>query len=287
MIETEPITLAHSARVEEIRTKYGHTASSHAFSTLYVWRNDMGFSLYLGQAFYVVKSQHHGEESWFFPCGNRENALPFVVEQLERGGRFCYMRQSDVDFMVEQLGDRFQYTPTPGDDEYLYHRGEQERLAGRKFMRIRNDINRGRREHTFTAVPLTADNLPVAKEIHRKWVEGRSEDTLIFRQAGYELLEHYHHLNIQGMLGYVDGEATTVVAGYPLSDHIFDLSLSNQTVRLSGISPWTRQQLVASLSPQYTLLNAEEDLNIPGLRQMKEIMRPTDMIPMFEGRLKR
>lgn len=284
-IETEPITLAHKARVEALRTKYGHTASSHAFSSLYIWRDDMGFSLYFGEDFFAVKAQSHSEGRWFFPCGNREKALPFVQSQLEQGCHFCYMSQIDVDFLSQHLGDDFQYLPTTGDDEYLYDRRDQELLAGRKFMRIRNDINRGQQGHTFTCVPLTTENLPIAKEIHKTWVDNRSPDTLIFRQAGYALLENYHELNVQGMLGYVDGVPTTVVAGYALSEHIFDLSLSNQTVRLSGISPWTRKCLVSALPPQYTLLNAEEDLNIPGLRQMKQIMRPSDMNHMFEGKL--
>ncbi len=286
-IVTEPIALHHGAQVEGLRKKYGHRASAHAFTSLYIWRNDMGFSLYFGEEFYGVKAEGYGENCWIFPCGDREKALPFVVELLEQGVTFCYMNQQDVDFMEEKLGDKFQATPAQGDDEYLYLRQEQESLAGRKFMRIRNDINRGKKEHSFTCVPLTAENLTIAKDIHTSWVNGRSADSLVFRQAGYELLEHFRHFDIQGVLGYVDGVPTAVVAGYPLSETVFDLSLSNQTERISGISPWTRQQLVAALPPQYTTLNAEEDLGIPGLRQMKEIMRPSAMEHMFVGRLRR
>lgn len=287
ILELEAITLAHRDRVEALRRKYGHTSSAHAFSSLYIWRDDMALSLYFGDEFFAVKVKSRGDKAWFFPCGKRENYLSFVKERLSKGAHFYYMSKEDVDFVSQHLGDAFQCSPTRGDSEYLYPRQEQENLAGRKFMRLRNDINRGQKAHSFTCVPLTEETLPIAKDIHNAWVEGRSPDTLLFRQAGFELLEHFKELKLIGMLGYVDGVPTAVEAGYALSDDIFDLSLSNQSRRVSGISLWTRKCLVASLPQNYSLLNAEEDLDIQGLRQMKEIMRPFAMHHMFEGKIRR
>lgn len=76
----------------------------------------------------------------------------------------------------------------------------------------------------------------------------------------------------------------SVTAGYPLSEEIFDLSLSKQSRRLSGLSVYSRHALIRSLPEEYQLLNGEEDLGIAGLRQMKELMRPVSMIKMYEGR---
>lgn len=279
-MKIEPITLSHRNKIEQIRTKYNYTTSSHAFITLFINRLDIGCNLYFGMDFFTVQCEWDGENSWFFPCGNRENALPFVREILDKGGRFLYMTEEDVAFVTKKLGGTF--TPAPADSEYLYDRTEQESLAGRKFMRIRNDICRGKKEGEFSALPLTLDNLSLAREIHEHWLEDRKE-SMIFANAGHELLDHFEEFNLSGMIGYLDDAPAMVIVGYPLCNHVFDLSMSNQSVRISGISPWTRQQFITALPPQFTILNAEEDLDIAGLRLMKQNMRPCGMNHMFVG----
>ncbi|MFI3251413.1 MAG: phosphatidylglycerol lysyltransferase domain-containing protein [Eubacteriales bacterium] len=281
-MKIQPISLSHREQVESLRAKYHHSSASHSFTTLYINRLDLGCNLYFGEDFFTVQSEWDGENSWFFPCGNRDNALPFVTQVLEKGGRLLYMTQEDTDYLTQKLGTHFCATPSQGDSEYLYDRNEQECLAGHKFMRIRNDISRGKKEGSFTATPLTLDNLHLARTIHDGWLEDREEGYL-FPNAGHELLDHFEELDLIGMLGYLNDIPSMVVVGYPLSDTVFDLSMSNQSVRISGISPWTRQQFISSLPKNYTMLNAEEDLDIPGLRLMKQNMRPIDLLQMYIG----
>ena len=51
---------------------------------------------------------------------------------------------------------------------------------------------------------------------------------------------------------------------------------------LRGIDVYKRQ-----LPERYTCINAEEDLGLEGLRNLKQNMRPTGMNRMFEGEVRR
>ncbi len=284
--ETTPITWEQSTTVESIRKTYGHTASSHAFPSIFMWREDMALSICIGTDFFTVKCGLRGDNTWFFPCGNRDEAIAFIECQRKKPNfTLCYATGEDMNFMEERYGADFSWTPCPDDFEYLYDREEQSELRGRKFMRIRNDLNRVTAHYNLRYELLSEDNMAAAMEVSKAWASGTHEDNQLQDNAASMLmLNHFEELKVVGVLGYVDDEPSCIVAGYPLADHIFDLSLSKQKGHISGLSAWTRQALVHNIPAQYLILNAEEDLGIAGIRQMKQIMRPSAMIELFEGR---
>lgn len=284
MMKTLPITLAQRERVEALRRRYGHTAASHAFASLFIWQEDMGLSLHLEEDLFAVRCRRRGENAWFFPCGGPQAAEAFLRRLLEEGNaRLCYLREEDAAFLEARLPGRFQIVPREGDSEYLYDRAGQESLEGGRFVRLRNDIHRVERGHALSWLPLTPERLETARSVCAAWTR-RAEAGLRDEAACGRLLDRWTELGALGVLVFVDGEPLSVTAGYPLTDSVFDISLSKQKERLSGLSVWSRRALVRALPPQYTLLNAEEDLGLEGLRLMKRLMRPVDRIKMYEGR---
>ena len=53
-MDTCPVELKHKQSVDAIRQKYGHNLSSHAFPSLYLWRDEMQLSLCLRENFFLV-----------------------------------------------------------------------------------------------------------------------------------------------------------------------------------------------------------------------------------------
>ena len=56
---------------------------------------------------------------------------------------------------------------------------------------------------------------------------------------------------------------------------------------MAGLSAYARGELLRILPDRYTCINAEEDLGLDGLRNLKQNMRPTGMNRMFEGEVRR
>ena len=134
-------------------------------------------------------------------------------------------------------------------------------------------------------LPGPGRGVETARAVCRSWAHPTaSPEGLRDARACDCLFDNWLELEARGVIVYVDGEPMSVTAGYPLSEEIFDLSLSKQSRRLSGLSVYSRHALIRSLPEEYQLLNGEEDLGIAGLRQMKELMRPVSMIKMYEGR---
>ena len=78
-METQPITLKEKPAVEGLRVRYGHSLASHAFASLYLWREQMGLSLLLTPDMFTARCLWQGENAWFFPCGGERAVADFVA----------------------------------------------------------------------------------------------------------------------------------------------------------------------------------------------------------------
>lgn len=287
-MQTREIRLSDKETIEAIRKQYSHTTASHAFASLYIWREDLGIRLALEEEVFTVKCSLLGSNTWFFPCGRTDRVCALLQELLqEKELCLLYMRQEDKELLEEHFPGRFAIKEAPSDSEYIYDREEQQELKGRRFSGMRNHINRAKRDHVLKVSPFTGKTLPFPVQ-SRSMAEcqdlpdtghcvGDETSTRI-------LLSHANALEVQGVMVSVGEEPYAVVAGFALSDDTFDMCLAKQKQYLTGLSNYAKHEWIKSLPRQYTKINAEEDLGIEGLRMMKKQMQPVTQILMYEGR---
>ncbi|MCD8082301.1 MAG: phosphatidylglycerol lysyltransferase domain-containing protein [Clostridiales bacterium] len=283
---TVPITLDMKERIESIRYQYGHNSSSHAFASLYIWKQDMGLSIFLTDSFFAVRCLWRGTNAWLFPCGEPEAIRRFLKDAMgEPDFLLCYLREEDVKFLEREFPGQFRIEETPDDHEYLYDCAEQKTLVGRKFSGIRNHIRRAQNDYALTCEPLAEENIADAIAVNHAWArQEHSPHDLADCFASELLLQKWKELDVRGILVRLDGEPFSVAAGYPLAPDVFDLCLARQKQLLGGIGIYTKHALIASLPDHFRFFNAEEDMGIEGLRKMKKQMRPCGMLTTFEGR---
>lgn len=287
-IQTTQITLSMRERIERIRYENGYITASHAFASLYIWKKEMGLSIYMEEGLFAVKCLWRGKNAWFFPCGSRETVRDFICRSLgEEELLFCYMRAQDIDFLNQVFPGRFQITERKCDHEYLYDRKEQQELKGKGFIAARKYIHRLEAGYKLEWKPLQPSNLTDAVSVVREW-RGHSEgvDGLMDKTASATLMEHWDELEASGIIVFVNGIPGAVMAGYPIGRNMFDISLAKQNCFVPGLAEYTRHAFFSFLPGDYTLANGEEDLGIEGLRLMKQRMRPVGQIQMYDGREK-
>ena len=73
-------------RVEDLRRACGNETSAHAFSSLYLWKAEMGLSLLVREDLFAVRFGMRGANSWFFPCGAPAAVRAFAEERMGREG---------------------------------------------------------------------------------------------------------------------------------------------------------------------------------------------------------
>ncbi len=279
MNELAEITLELKEKINTIRKNFSHETASHAFASLFIWRKDMGLKVLFEEDFFVVRSELFGENTWFFPCGESSKIIKFIENVPKENLKFIYVREEDLKFL-----DGFEILEIENDFEYVYDSTEQVELVGRKFNKLRNKLHQVERVGELDFVEINDSNIDIAIQICEKSPESiPTADGLQDKFAVDFMLGNFKELGVVGTITYLDGNPCSVTAGYPLSDSVFDMSLSKETERISGLSVYSKKSLISILKDKYSRINAEEDLGIPGIRQLKEIMRPIYKIKMYSG----
>lgn len=289
-LEEEEITLDKQEQIERIRLEYSHICSSHSFVSLYIWKQAMKLSICLTDRMFAVRIGIRGNNTWFFPCGDIEEKKEFLLSHIQEPDFcLCYVREEDVDFVHQYFPGQFIFEKKEGDGEYIYRREELENLNGKKFAKLRNHKKRAMRDHALECVILDDSMIPAAVDIIKKWEQSHhemGEFSITDYDASRLFFHHWKELRIYGTLLKVDGEPYTITTGFWISPNCFDLCMAKQKGTFSGISVYSKWALISSLSNETEYINAEEDMEIEGLRIMKHQMKPCGMISMYTGKRK-
>lgn len=265
-------------RVERLRYASLHELSSHAFSSLYLWRKHMGLTLYLAEDFFTVKCDVRGKNTWFFPCGSEAGKRAFVERHLgEEDFSLCYLREADQGFLERLFPGRFWIRPEEEASEYLYDRREYETISGGRFSNMRKQIRRLEREHSLKVERLCGENIGAARAILEGGLhipEGMHSSMLRITDVAADALTNRRELGIDGILVFVDQLAQSFALGFPLTGDTVDGCIECSNTAVHGLSYFTKREFFLSCGDQYRYMNAEEDLGIPGLRMAKRHMAP-------------
>lgn len=283
------ITLEHREAVEQLYRRWGHQDSAHSFQSLFLWQEEMRLSLWLEPELYCVRSAWRGENDWFFPCGEPNAVEEFVRRRMEETGaplRFLYVCAEDAAFLEANFPGAFQLCHMPDDDEYLYDKGEQLALQGKKFRHQRGAVNRIGQSSSVTVRMVDADTMNDAWSILSQShdLQSSAANTLTSCSADRMLIANWDALGMFGVIVYENGVPAALTAGYFLSEECFDISTSRQVLDQVSLAVYARHRLFGALPAGVDTINAEEDLGMEGLRQLKLGMRPSRIQTMYEGK---
>lgn len=280
IITTNSITLDMKEKIQNICYKYNKFSSAYTFTSLFIWQKDMMLSILLEDDFFAVKIAAYGDNAWIFPCGNKDKIKMFISEVKKKGKCiFLYIEEKDLMYLED-----FEVEFSSEDSEYIYSRMEQAELKGKKFSKLRNHVNRVKKDHKLEVKVICEDDIEILKNINRQWSRHAKENSWIEDVYASELLlTNWRYLDVYGILIYIDDLPYSFVAGYPINDQMFDISISQQIGLISGLSAYAKQEFIKRLPSCYEWINAEEDLGLKGLRMMKEQMKPIFKLKMYKA----
>lgn len=283
---TRPVLLKYKPVIDELRQKYGQKCSSHAFASLYLWKEIMGLSLLFRKDMYTVKCTGFGKNTWFFPCGDQKPVRDFLEEKMkEPDFVLCYMRPGDVKWVERQFPGFWKFRRVTDAEEYLYDVRGHVGLKGKTYANMRTQVHKVEREYTARSVILDDTNVDDAMFILREWSRKKKEqgesDPEISSVDETALLMR-KELGISGIILYLDEKPTALTAGFYLDQDTYDVAVAKSISTAQGVSYYSKRELFRRLSCPF--VNMEEDLGIPGLRRMKKGMRPVRVNEMWEGK---
>ncbi len=285
-VETRPLKLEYKSDVEYLYRKYGNDLSSHAFTSIYLWRREMGLDLLLTDDMFAVRCAWRGRNTWFFPCGEDCAVEEFIGLHIgEPDFQLCYMRLKDVAFLQDRFPKKFIVSRDRNADEYVYDTAGHIALKGGVYANMRTQVHKVEKEYSISVQELDAGNIDKGLEIIDVWSHGhRRFDGISIRDddVDQEALRQFRQLDMRGVILCLDGNPAAVAAGFYINDDTFDVAVSKSVTTAQGVSYYIKRELFKISERPYA--NMEEDLGIPGLRKMKNGLKPIRMNEMWEAK---
>jgi hypothetical protein len=176
--------------------------------------------------------------------------------------------------------DGYAVTEDRDNFDYLYHREQLATLAGRALQKKRNLVHQFERENAYQSEPLSPERIADALAVLESW-RVNARDLADYTPAR-DALVHAQEFGLRGRITYVGGHPAGYSLGEPAANGAMFIVHYEKTIPdTKGLYQFINMDLVRALPPEFTVINREQDLGDPGLRQAKLTYRPFDFLKKF------
>lgn len=289
-IPFKPITLQDKDVITSFTMPSGYRNCDFSFANMCSWRflYDSEFAIVNDLLLIRFWIENRTRNAYMMPVGNGD--LRQVIDWLEDdslkiGHPLLLLGITpDAKEKLEKAypGD-FHYIPERDYFDYIYLREELATLVGKKYQAKRNHINKFQKQYEYEYMPITPELVPFCLELEKKWYKANKteEDEEELSDERRSLTYALHHFNELGLIGGGICIGDRIVAfsfGAPVNQNTFAVHIEKADVNYDGAYAAINKAFASHLPEQYTYINREEDLGIPGLRQAKLSYQPFELL---------
>ena len=288
MLSFKKITIEDKEAITSYTYAGAYQNCDYAFANMCSWHflYDSEYVISDGFLFirFYIEDKGSKRLAYMYPVGNGnlKDAIDILGKDAEEMGRpllILGITPESKENMEALFPSHFAYIKERNYFDYIYLREDLTTLKGRKFQSKRNHINKFKSRYNHTYLPITKDIIPQCMEVETLWCkanldeedeEGLSNE----RQSMVFAMEHFDELGLMGGAIVVDGKIIAFTYGSPVNSKTFGVHVEKADISYEGIFSVINQEFTSRIPQQYTYINREEDLGIPGLRKSKLSYNP-------------
>ncbi len=286
MDEPKPLELGDRELVAERLRSHPPQVSELTFCNLYVWRYYRPVRRTRADGALLFFESYGGERHVLGPPVG-EVDLPALLRELRTLGVTSFHRipRETADALA---GAGLRVEPDRDNFDYVYRRRDLVELAGRKYHRQQNLVNRCLSSYECEYVELGPENAGEVAEMIERWFgerelegsPGLAEEYWALR----ETLRNCEDFALRGGAVRIDGRIEAFSIGEPLNDETAVVHFEKAMTRFTGLYQVINKWFCERGLEGFEFVNREQDLGIPGLRKAKESYHPHHMVEKFIAR---
>ena len=283
--EFAPISLAMRSELHPWFQRLEAGLSEFTFSNIWLFRHTYNYQLCCcGEGKYLLTGTKLGKTFFSAPWGLPARAV--VDELFSRVDFLKNLNASQAEVLGPTLAEwGYEVRDDRDNWDYLYDSQEMATLDGKKFHKKRNHV------HQFqTLYPtgfegrnmdLSDRDTEAALDLLERWQAPREDrsDYLPSKDA----VIHRGELELTGRLWTLDGKTIAFAQGEPTQrGAAFTIHFEKADGEYRGVYQTIFLDWAQTLRGKWPLINREQDLGEPGLRQAKETYRPVGYVRKFQ-----
>jgi len=277
---------------KEAITRYTYPSNrlncDFAFANMCIWRFLYKSEYAIHDQFlfirFYIEEKNRRRLAYMFPVGDGDlqQAIRYIekdAETLHHPLLILGITPTEKSRLNALYDAHFTYITERDYFDYIYLHEDLITLAGKKYQPKRNHINKFKKQYDYTYLPITQDIISECMKLEQIWYEdNKAEDNnenIFYERCSMRFaMEHFEALGLLGGAIVVDHEIIAFTYGSPINHHVFGVHTEKADIRFDGAFSVINQEFAKHIPQQYSFINREEDLGIPGLRKSKLSYHP-------------
>lgn len=198
------------------------------------------------------------------------------------------LNQRDIDFMQRTFPGEFEFSePMTERYDYICLRENIINLPGHALRPKRQHLSQFPKfypNHEYR--PLEPSMFPECLQLLQRWSDNAeaighiqgADSKVMERESISQVFDNWERFGAMGGALYVDGKIAAFTYGVPINGNTFDLCVEKGDISYKGIYTVVRHEFMRQIPEQFTYINLEEDMGLPGLRRAKSSYHPAYQI---------
>ena len=268
--------------------KYPQTHSDNTFTNMVCWNHYAHYQYALVNGNLILASTIDGITRFRPPIGPRD---PELLKSLV----LLAFKVSDDEpiVLIDPATAEWMRTVCPGlilvpdrnHFEYVYWASDLADLPGKKYLTIRHQVNKFRKNCRYSVEPVTDNNREEVKRFLIEWCEwkGCEGDPVLAheKEAMFFAIDNFEKLAISGLVIRVYGKVGAISLFEPINADTALVHFEKGMPDCDGIYKEINMETANLLRKDFTFINRESDLGLAGLREAKMRYHPIQMVEVY------
>jgi len=299
VLQFKAIEISDLSKIKSIVEKTNYQSCQLSAGSLYCLSEKYSTQICFSNDFLFVKQQRKGFGTcYFMPIGSGN-----LAEALEKLRNYHSQNHSGhlvlwgiANDMVEdfrkagQPYESAELTPDRNWAEYIHAAQNLLTLQGKRLQPKRNAVNQFLRSFgNYTYEAISKKNVDEILAFQQQQMAEKQEDLHEAlwdeNRAIVRTLRDFRAIGLTGGAIRIDGEVRAFVVGCPINTSFFDILFEKAEKNYNGIYQVVEQELIKNELQQFSYINREEDLGIPGVRFAKQGLCPNILLMKYSTTL--
>lgn len=266
-------------------------SSDYSTGVLLCWERTLGYQFAFDDDEELVWIRgKQPDEHFLAPVGKweRQGWDDILRARFGNESQFRLVPDALVEIWRAQFGEAMTVTENRASWEYLHHISELSELSGNKYMRKRNRINQFTKQNPYTYFEITPDTLPRIVEFQRTWCDSYR----VFNDSGS--IESESEGIIRNILGQwerlpqliggaveVMGSIVAYTVAEVADEETIMIHFEKASLEYNAAYQVINHEFLLHAGQSYKIVNREEDMDDPGLRDAKMSYHPFDYVRKY------
>jgi uncharacterized protein len=281
----QPLRLEHKPLFDAHYAKHPPRHSENLFTTLISWSHFVQPYFLFREDNLMLMTRVDGQPRFRPPSGPRN---PDLVRQLIR-----LSQTSDSEYVMvlidnetrEWLAGVFPeagFVKHPDYFDYIYLASDLAGLAGKKYLKIRNKLNKFNSQQKYEVECMCQQNIEEIRAFLQRWCLWKDckSDPLLDneRAAIMYTVENCFKLDLGGIAIRINGEVEAVAMFESICPDTAVIHFEKAMPSFEGLYQAINNECAKLLVGDHRFINRQSDLGIEGLRTAKQRYHPCEML---------